>query len=211
MNSLTTWTATLLCAGALGAAAQAPVAPPQDGPATKVGVISFQAAVTQTNEFQRDFTDLEKKYEPKRQELKTLTEQVDTLKKQMQTQADTLSDAERESRSNVINEKEKQLQRSQEDDQNDFQQDMQQTFNSVASKVGDVLIAYAQQHGYTVVLDAGSQDAQVVLFTTDSTDLTKTIVDAYNAKSGVPAQASSPAAPAPKPAAPRTPHPTAQH
>lgn len=211
MNSLTTWTATLLCAGALGAAAQAPATAPQDGPATRVGVISFQAAVTQTNEFQRDFTDLEKKYEPKRQELKTLTDQVDTLKKQLQTQGDTLSDAERESRSKVINDKEKQLQRSQEDDQNDFQQDMQQTFNSVASKVGDVLIAYAQQHGYTLVLDAGSQDAQVVLYATENSDLTKAIVDAYNAKSGVPAQASAPAAPAPKPAAPHTPHPAAHN
>ena len=44
--------------------------------------------------------------------------------------------------------------------QNDFQQEMQETFTGVASKVGDVLIAYAQQHGYTLVLDGGNQEAQ---------------------------------------------------
>lgn len=208
MNSFTTWTAALLCAGALGAAAQAPAG----APAAKIGVIAFQPAVTQTNEFQRDFADLQKKYEPKRQELKTLSDQIDALKKQLQTQADTLSDAERESRGKSLADKEKQLQRTQEDDQNDFQQEMEQTFNSVASKVGDVLIAYAQEHGYTLVLDAGNQEAQVVLYATDGTDLTKAIVDAYNTKSGVPAQASAPgAAPAPRPAAPRTQHPAAQH
>ena len=34
--------------------------------AVKIAVIAFQAAVTQTNEFQRNFADLQKKYEPKR-------------------------------------------------------------------------------------------------------------------------------------------------
>ncbi|MDR3739518.1 MAG: OmpH family outer membrane protein [Terracidiphilus sp.] len=206
MRTLTSWTAVLLCIGALSAVAQDPAASP-----AKVGVISFQAAVTQTNEFQRDFADLQKKYEPKRQELKTLSDQIETLKKQLQTQGDTLSDTERESRTRAINEKGKQLQRTQEDDQNNFSQDMQQTFNAVATKVGDLLIDYAQKQGYTVVLDGGSQDAQVVLYASTSTDLTKIIIDAYNAKSGVPAQPGQPAATAPKPAArPAAPHP-AQH
>ncbi len=85
---------------------------PAAGP-TKIAVIAFQTAVTQTNEFQRNFADLQKKYEPKREGLKTLTDQVDTLKKQLQSQAETLSDADRESRSLTINEKEKLLQRTQ--------------------------------------------------------------------------------------------------
>ena len=186
----------LLCAGALSAAAQAPADKP-----TQIGVIAFQATVTQTNEFQRDFADLQKKYEPKRQELKTLSDQIDTLKKQLQTQGDALSDNERESRARTINDKEKQFKRTQEDDQSSFDQDMQQTFNAVATKVGNLLIDYAQKQGYTVVLDGGSQDAQVVLYASTATDLTKTILDAYNTKSGVPAQAAQPAADAPKPAA----------
>ena len=44
---------------------------------------------------------------------------------------------------------------------------MQQLFNSTATKVGDVLIDYSKQQGYTVVLDGGEQQQQgpFVLYT----------------------------------------------
>jgi hypothetical protein len=41
---------------------------------------------------------------------------------------------------------------------------MQETFNGVAQKVGEVLIAYSQQHGFTLVLDGGDQQTQMVLY-----------------------------------------------
>jgi len=204
-------TAVLLSAIAASAGAQTPAATSAEGPA-KIAVIAFQGAVTQTNEFQRNFGDLQKKYEPKRAQLKTLNDQIQALQKQLQTQGDTLSDAERQNRSKELNDKQKEFQRDQEDDQNDFQQDMQQTFNGVAGKVGEVLTSYAQQHGFTVVLDGGNQEAQLVLYANPGTDITKAIIDAYNQKSGVPAPAAgAPAAPRPSTQhAPAT-HPPAQH
>lgn len=172
-------------------AAAAPVAP-FTGPA-KVAVIAFQAAVAQTNEFQRNYADLEKKYDPKRQQLKTLSDEIDNLTKQLQTQSATLSDAERTSRSNVIDTKKKQLQRDAEDAQNDFQQDMQDMFKGVAAKVYDVMSSYAQQQGYTLVLDA-SQQENPVLYAVESVNITKPVLEAYNLKSGVPAPPAQPAA-----------------
>jgi outer membrane protein len=83
---------------------------------------------------------------------------------------------------------------------------MQDTFNGVAQKVGEVLIAYAQQHGYTLVLDGGEQQTQMVLYANPATDISKAILDAYNLKSGVPAPP-QPAAATPKPAT----RPPAQH
>lgn len=214
-------TAALLCfalTASMNASAQTGAAAPgadvstaPAGPA-KVAVIAFQAAVSQTNEFQRNFADLQKKYEPKRQELKTLSDSIEALQKTLQTQSATLNDETREKDAREIGDKEKQLKRDQEDDQNNFQQDMQDTFNQVASKVGDVLIAYAQEHGYTLVLDGGDQQTQMVLYASPATDITKAILDAYNTKSGVPAPAAQPAATAP--ARPRAPaqHPaTPQH
>jgi outer membrane protein len=196
---------TLASGFALSAAAQtsaAPAAAPA-GPA-KIAVIAFQAAVGQTNEFQRNFADLQKKYEPKRQTIKTLSDEVDNLTKQLQTQGDKLSDAERASRAKVIDDKKKQLQRTGEDAQNDFQGEMQEMYNGVASKVYDVLSTYAQQQGFTLVLDV-SQQQNPVLYANESTNITKPILDAYNVKSGVPAppppaQGSAPAPAAPKPA-----------
>ena len=197
---------TLASGIALSAAAQtlpAPAAAAPAGPA-KIAVIAFQVAVAQTNEGQRNFADLQKKYDPKRQQLKVLSDDVDNLKKQLQAQGDKLSDAERANKAKTIDDKEKQLQRQAEDAQNDFQQEMQELYNGLASKVYDVLASYAQQQGFTLVLDVAQQQ-NPVLYASDSTNITKQIIDAYNVKSGVPAPPPPPAetaAPAaPKPAA----------
>jgi outer membrane protein len=216
--------AVLMASGiVLGAAAQTPAesaaAAPANTPAAtaaapatpKIAVIAFQVAVGQTNEFQRNFADLQKKYDPKRQQLKALSDEIDNLTKQLQTQGDKLSDAERATRAKQIDDKKKQLQRDGEDASNDFQNEMQEMYQGLASKVYDVLSTYAQQHGYTLVLDVAQQQTPV-LYAVDSTNITKPIIDAYNTKSGVPAPPAqpggAPAAPAPaapKPAAPRTP------
>jgi outer membrane protein len=194
----------MLWIGALAAgivpASYAQTAAAPDGP-LRLAVVSFQDVVTQTNEFQRNLADLQKKYDPKRQELKTLGDEIDTLTKQLETQGASLSDVERATRAKTIDDKKKRAQRIADDAQNDFQQEMQQLFNATASKVGDVLIDYAKKQGYTLVLDGGEQQqGPFVLYTVPSTDISKAIVDAYNLKSGVSAPASLPAAPAPNPA-----------
>ena len=177
------------------------------GPA-KIAVIAFQVAVGQTNEFQRSFADLQKKWDPKRQELKRLSDDIDASTKTLQTQGATLSDSERANRAKQIDDKKKQLDRSAEDAQNDFQQEMQDLYSGTASKVYDVLSTYAQQNGYTLVLDVAGQQTPI-LFALPSTDITKPVIDAYNVKSGVPAppqgapSAPAPAGVTPRPAAPK--------
>jgi outer membrane protein len=167
----------------------------------KVAVIAFNAAVAQTNEGQRDFADVQRKFEPKQAQLKALNDEVETLKKQLQAAGDKLSASEAASRTKTIDDKTKQLQRSMEDARNDYQTEMGETLNTLASKVYEVLEAYAKDHGYTLVVDIGTQQqAPVVLWAADNTNISQAIVDAYNAKSGVPAPP-PPAPSAPKPAA----------
>ena len=194
---------TLASGMVLGAAAQTSPAPAAPAVPAKVAVIAFQAAVGQTNEFQRNFADLQKKYEPKRAQLKTMADEIDGLEKQLQAQGDKLSDAERATRAKIIDDKKKQAQRFAEDAQTDLQGEMQQVYEGVASKVFEVLESYAQQQGYTLVVDGtgNQQQAPVVLYASPSTDISKAIVEAYNLKSGVPAPPPQPAAAAPKPAA----------
>jgi outer membrane protein len=190
----------------LSAAAQtlppppAPAAAPVAVPA-KIAVIAFQAAVARTNEGLRDLADLEKKYAPKEAALKALSEEIDTLTKQLQDQGASLSEVERSTRAKAIDEKKKQLDRDAEDAKNDFQQDMQEVFQALQSKVYDVMQSYAEQQGYTLILDV-SQQQTPVLYAVNGTDITKAVIDAYNLKSGVPAPP-QPAAAAPKPAAPK--------
>lgn len=203
---------TLASGLALTAAAQTPSTTPDApgapaaaaapaGPA-KIAVIAFQVAVAQTNEGQRAFADLQKKYQPKQTQLKALSDEVDGLTKQLQTQGDKLSDPERASRAKTIDDKKKQLQRDAEDAQNDMSNDMNELYNSLAQKVYDVLNDYSKQHGYTLVLDVAQQQSPV-LYATESTNITKSIIDAYNVKSGVPAPTQPAAGPGMTPSAPK--------
>jgi len=158
---------------------------------TKIAVINFQAAVFQTNEGRRNIAEIQKKFDPKRAQLKAQADEIDTLKKQLQAAGDKLSDAERESRTQAIDEKEKELQRDGEDASSDYQQQMGQAYQQLAEKVYGVLQSYAAQNGFGVVLDesAGQQQPPTVLWRADATDITKAVIDAYNAKSGIPAPA----------------------
>ena len=205
---------TLASGIALTAAAQTPTTPDAAAPASvapagpaKIAVIAFQVAVAQTNEGQRGFADLQKKYQPKQTQLKALNDEIDNLTKQLQASGDKLSDAERAARAKTIDDKKKQLDRSAEDAQNDMQNEMQELYSSLASKVYDVLNDYAKQHGFTLILDVAQQQSPV-LYATESTNITKVIIDAYNVKSGVaapaqPAAGSLPVPSAPKPATPK--------
>jgi outer membrane protein len=178
---------TLASGLSLGAFAQSPAAPAAAAAQpSKVAVIAFQAVVAQTNEFQRNYADLQKKFDPRREQLKTQSDAIDSMTKQLQSQAQTLSEAERTSRAADIDTKKKQLQRDLQDAQSDFQQEMQDMFNGVAQKVGTVMQGYAAQQGYTLVLDASQQDSPI-LFATDATNITKPVLEAYNQKSGIPA------------------------
>lgn len=180
----------------------------QTAPSTaKIAVVQFQLAVTQTNEFQRNYADLQKKYDPKRQELQAIDTQIANMTKELQSQGSTLSQAEQQSRAQAIQDKQRQAKRMQDDAQSDYQSDMQGMINDMAQKVGAELQAYAQQHGYTVVLDATQSQSQApeVLYWSPSTDITKAVVDAYNTKSGIPAP------PPPAPAPTTAPKPGATH
>jgi outer membrane protein len=206
----------LLASGfSVTASAQVPAAPmPADassssaapttpvGPA-KIATVAFQLAVSQTNEFQRAFTDLQKKWDPKRQQLKALSDDLDKLTKDFQAQGDKLTDEERASRTKTLEDKKKKFDREQGDDQNDFQQEMQELIGNSASKVYDVLSNYAEKNGYTLVLDISGQQTPV-LYWLESTDITKPVIEAYNVKSGVPPLPGAPAA-TPATSTPKTP------
>jgi outer membrane protein len=194
------------------ALAQAPAAPaaptpadstasltaPQAVPASaKVAIINFQQAVAATNEGQRNFAQLRVKFEPKQAQLKAQSDEIDSLKKQLQDAGATLSEPERDSRLRVIDEKTKSLQRSAEDAQNEASGAMNDMYQALAQKVYAVLDTYSNQSKFTVVLDTSAQQTPV-LWANGSTDITKQIVDAYNVKSGVPPQPAA-GATAPRP------------
>lgn len=194
--------AVLLTAGAFAQAADTNAAAATSttnslvaGP-TKLAIINIQAAIANTNEGQRDLDALQKKFEPKQIELKSLNDEVDNLKKQLAAQTDKLNDDERNKRVQTIEAKQKTLQRDLEDAQNDYQSQSNEIAQRIGTKLMQSLDKYAQQNGYSVVIDVSSQSSPV-LWASPSTDITKPVIDAYNIVSGVPAPAPRTSAPSP--------------
>jgi len=186
------------------APAPAPAAQTPDGPVgTKIGIINIQAAIMNTNEGAREFEALEKKFEPKRAELQTAKAEIDKLQTQLNNQSATLNDSARKSLIDSIESKQKVLQRNFEDAQADWANQQNDIANRIGGKMMEVLEKYAAQNGYAVVLDVSTQQSPV-LWANAGTNITKAIVDAYNAQSNVPASAPTPSASAPKAPAARS-------
>jgi outer membrane protein len=179
--------------------AQSPPAPAAAGPA-KIGIINIELAIIGSNEGQREFTNLQKRFEPKQNELQALNKEVEDLKKQLSTQGDKLNDDARANLVKSIEQKQKNLQRSAEDAQNDFQTQQKDLANQIGRKLLQTLDKYAKGNGYTVILDISNPQSPV-LWAGNSVDVTKEIVDAYNMDSGVPPPAAPPNAPKPAPGA----------
>lgn len=195
---------------ALGQSSSAAPKPAADAPSvpaavasslTKIGIINMQQAILASNEGQRDFQSLSKKFEPKQTELKGMNDEVENLKKQLNTQGDKLNDVSRATLVKSIETKQKELQRNLEDAQSDFQSQQNDILQQVGQKMMQTLDKYAKANGYSIILDVSNQNSPV-LWAGASTDLTKAIVDEYNTASGVPAPA-TPAAKSGLPSAPR--------
>jgi outer membrane protein len=77
-------------------------------------------------------------------------------------------------------------------------------FQQVAQKVFSFLQEFSKQHGYSAVLERGSDAAPVVWYAASNIDITDQIVKGYDAKfgSGASTLPEEPAAPRPAPASP---------
>jgi len=151
-----------------------------------VGIIDIQQAIIGTNEGARDFEALQKKFEPKRNELATQNTDIDNLKKQLNTQGDKMNEEARANLVKSIETKQKSLQRSAEDAQNDYQQQQNEIAQRILQKMAPVIDKYAKSNSYGLLFDSSNPWPQgPLLWATAGVDLTKIIVDAYNAQSNV--------------------------
>jgi len=182
-------------------AAQAEVKP--EAVEAKIAIIAFEQGVVATNEGQRAVLDIQKKYEPKKTAIDSQSAEIDSLKKQYQALPATIPDEERAARMKTIDDKTKALQRDVEDAQNSYNTDVQEAYGKVAQKFGGTAVKYAQDHGFTLLLNiGGQQQLPTVLWWQRETDITQATIDAYNVASGISAPPpQAPTAPRRAPAA----------
>ncbi len=192
-------------AAALPAAPSAAPADPAvtNAAGTRIGTVNIEQAIFATNEGQRDFEALTKKLEPKQNELKGQNDELEGLKKQLNTQGEKLNDASRGTLVKQIELKQKSFDRTVQDAREDAQNQQNEIAQRILQKMAPLLVKYAGDNGFGVILDTSSPWPNgPVVWAGASVDITKAIVDAYNAQSGV--------APPPKPAASRPTTPAAK-
>ena len=199
----------------------APSAAAPSGPATspvptgpgKVGTINIQQAIVQCNEGQKEMDALEKKYAPKQAELKGQNDELESLKKQLETQGPKLNEDAAANLKKQIESKQKLFDRSVQDAQEEVGNQQQEIAGKILNKMAPLIVKYSQENGYTMIIDTSKPWPQspVLWWNPDAVDITKNVVDAYNVQSGVAPPASSGAAakPAVKAPATTTPKPVA--
>jgi outer membrane protein len=179
----------------------------------RVGTINIEQAIFASNEGQRDFDALSKKLEPKQTELKNLNDEVESLKKQLNSAS--LSEDARGNLVKQIEQKQKSLERSVQDARDDAQAQQNEIAQRILQKMAPVIVNYAQTAGFGMIVDTSNPWPQgPILWALPSMDITRAVVEAYNVKSGVPAPARPVSPPAKsgagtgaKPAAPAQPKP----
>jgi outer membrane protein len=193
-------------AGSTGASAAAPAAA-----GTRIGIVSIQDAIINTNEGKKEFDALQARFGPRQNELKAQNDELEKLKTDLQVRGDKLSEEERNGRIKVASDKQKSLQRNGEDFQAEVQQAEQEVLTRLGKKMLDVLEKYAKDNSFAVILDVSNPQTPV-LWASPTTNITKELVDAYNAASPIAAPAARPTgtgAPATRPAGTTTRPPAA--
>jgi outer membrane protein len=172
---------------------------------TKVGTINITEAIFGSNEGRRDVEALQKKFEPKQNELKSQNDELEGLKKQMTTQEGKLNEDALATLKKQIEGKQKLFDRAVQDAQEDFGNQQQEIASRVLQKMAPMIVKYSQDNGFGMIVDTSKPWPQSnILWWGEAADITKAVVDAYNVQSGVAAPPSTGTGAA-KPAAPKPP------
>ena len=177
------------------------------GATGKVGLVGIQEAILNTGEGKKSMADLQKKYQPRQQEIQKLSQDIQAIGDQLQRGATTLSDDEQRRLNHDLEEKQKLLKRSQEDAQADFAADRDEMLRRIGQKMVKIIDDYARQNGFALVIGS---DQVPIYYAAKEVDLTDQVVKLYDAAnpaeavtSGVPATPSATRPIGPAPAKPK--------
>src|SRR5947207_10824561 len=198
------------------ATSSAPAPMASTGGSTKIGTINIEAAIFASNEGQRDGDAVAEKLKPKQNELKGMNDEIEGLKKQLNTQGASLSDDAKAELTKKIEQKQKSLERNNTDLQEEVRGQENEIAQRILRKMGPLIVKYAGDNAVGLIIDTSTNNQWPngpVLWQNPAIDITKPIVDAYNVQSGVapPAKPSTPSASRPggtglnKPATPGAP------
>lgn len=189
---------TLLVACAMGASAVIGFA--QTAAPNKIAIIQVQAAIVSTKEGQAAREELEKKLAPKQQDLEKRQNDIKDLTDRLNRGGTTMSQTAKDDLQRQIDSKTKTLNRDLEDAQADAELEQRKVIDELGQKLMQVVAKYTADKGIAIVLDVSNPQTPV-LWASDTIDITKDIIDAYDKQAPTLTKTTS-AAPAPAQAKP---------
>src|SRR5271167_919874 len=172
---------------------------------TKLGVINVRQAIVTTAEGKQASAELQSQFASRQNELEGMNKQINDLRNRLSAGNATLSDEEKARLTQQGQRITAQLDRKNNELNEDVQAPQADVVDRIGRKMMDVLDRYARENGLVAVFDSSAQNSPI-LFASTNIDITQDIIklydQAYPTKGGT-------AAPAAKPATPKTTTPPA--
>jgi outer membrane protein len=162
----------------------------------KLAYINTSKFSSDIGELSVKITALNAEFDPKKKEVQVEEDALGALKDKINKQGATVSVQVRTQWVEEATDKEKVLTRKKEDYNQIGQKRLQEVTQPIYDKVGRFLESYCQQRGIVMVLEGGAaQQAGILLFAAQATDITDDFIKEYNKANPAPGAT---AAPAPK-------------
>lgn len=202
--------ASLLLVSASWGQGAGPARSAAEAPASKVGVINIQIAITSTAEGKQASAELQSQFAPRQSELENMNKQIDDVRNRLRAGANTLSDEEKARLAREGDQLARSLQRKQQEFQDDTNEAQREVVDRIGNKMLQVIDRFSKENGYSLILD--NSQSNIVLNFSPQIDITQEIIrlfdQTYPVKAAAPAAQPRPAQPKPaqpKPAPPKPP------
>jgi outer membrane protein len=167
-----------IAAGAL-AHAQAPAAPAAGAVPTKIAIVNMSEALQRTKEGQKAAAEMNNKYGPRKADYDKRQADIEALTERLNKGRATLSDDAQKQLTADITAKTKDLKRFGEDSTAEMDADEAKIGQDLQSKMGPILMQYAIQNNFAMVMDVGNQQSPVLWFAT-ATNITDSLIQLYD-------------------------------
>ncbi len=154
---------------------------------SKIGFVDTLAVLYATEEGKRELEGLNQFASVKQQEVALLTSEVQILQDRYVSQQAVLNPTARVDMERDIGDKERNLQRLQEDVELEYNQRSEALLARMGEKIQGVIVQYSQDNGYSVIFMRNETQS----FVDVSLDVTEEIIRIYNESNPVTGQAGS--------------------
>jgi outer membrane protein len=158
----------------------------------KIGVIDMQRAIVSTVEGKKAEVNFTAKLEQFRKNIEAKQKHIEDQQNKLKTQDKVLNDTVKADISKDVEKSQTELTRVQEDAQKELDALRDELMRPIAQVAQAVVNAYAQEHGFTLIIDSSNPQNNSIIHVDEKADLTNEIIKLIDAEMAKSAQQKKP-------------------